>query len=395
MSLLDTTLVVRGDVAAAQADVLATSVSNAATSGELMIQVDGAFADGDDSAASADAMIKLSVAVPQPDGSTAVMGSSEFKKSQILSSDYKAPRAGSDASITVSNLQSGMNSIRLEAQDGINVHDVLGLTGKDAAELVANFNDRADTARFDNVTLEVSGSDVRITITPRGYDITVTGDDALTVTYNTANTVGRRGQRDNIIDLETRSYISAGAYNQVEFPVVVPATSTEFDADYGIYTIEVLQALPGNRRAIETIRVAIKDDEAASNKLVNAIQTILGLSGVDVTPPSALTSITFVTSLADSTPITQIDNSDDDAIFVKAAGGEVGATLKVTVTSDGAEADVTENFTMTAANEAFELAISGADYAAGAVLTLDAKVEDTSGNISGSATTGDTATIIE
>jgi len=392
MSLLDTTLVVRGDVAAAQADVLATSVSNAATSGELMIQVDGAFADGDDSAAASDAMIKLSVAVPQPDGSTAVMGTSEFKKSQIISSDYKAPRAGSAARITVSNLQSGMNSIRLEAQDGINVHDVLGVTGKDAAELVANFNDRPDTARFDNVTLEASGSDVRITITPRGYDITVTGDDALTVTYNTANTVGRRGQRDNVIDLETRSYISAGAYNQVEFPVVVPATSTEFDADYGIYTIEVLQALPGNRRAIETIRVAIKDDEAASNKLVNAIQTILGLSGVDVTPPAALTSIQFVTDATGSTDAaTAYSEGSASAMFVKIAGAEVGATITVTLTVDGGD-DVVETFTASAASEVLSLTVTADNYAEDDVVSVNATQTDTAGNVS-ATTTADTATI--
>jgi hypothetical protein len=367
-------------------------VSNAATSGELMIQVDGAFADGDDSAAAADAMIKLSVAVPQPDGSTAVMGSSEFKKSQILSSDYKAPRAGSDASITVSNLQAGMNSIRLEAQDGVNVHDVLGVTGKDAAELVKNFNDRPDTERFDNVTFEVSGSDVRITVTPRGYDITVTGDDALTVTYNTANTVGRRGQRDNIIDLETRSYISAGAYNQVEFPVVVPATSTEFDADYGIYTIEVLQALPGNRRAIETIRVAIKDDEAASNKLVNAIQTILGLSGVDVTPPAALTAIQFVTDATGSSDAaTAYSAGSASAMFLKISGAEVGATITVTLTVDGG-ADVVETFTASSASEVLSLTVAADNYAEDDVVSVNATQTDTSGNV-GPATTADTATI--
>lgn len=395
MSLLDTTLVVRGDVAAAQADVLATGVTNAASTGELMIQVDGTFAAGDDSLAGKDAMIKLSVAVPQADGSNAVMGSAEFKRSQILSSEYKAPTTGANQVITISGLSTQQdNSIRIEAQDGINIHSVLGITGITAAEIVDRFKNRQDKSLFTNVSFAVSGSDVQITVTPRGHDIIVSGDDKLTVTYNTESATKRRGQRENIMRLEKNSHISAGAYNQVEFPVVVPATTTEFGADYGIYTIEVLQSLPGNRRAIETIRIAIKDDEAASNKLVNAIQTILGLSGVDVTPPSNLTSITFVTSLEVDTAITEIDKSDDDAIFVKAVGGEVGAKLKVTVTSSGSQADVTEEFTMTAVDESFELAISGADYDADDVLTLQAKVEDSDGNISGNAGSGDTATII-
>lgn len=392
MSFTETTLVVRADVAANQADVLATSVADAATTGELMIQVDGAFADGDDSAATANQLIKLSVAVPQPDGSTAVMGTSEFKKSQVLSSDYKAPSAGANQSITISNLQSGMNSLRLEAQDGINLHDVLGVTGVSAQEIVDNFTNRADTARFDNVSMAVNGSNVDITITPRGYDIIVSGDDELVVTYNTESATRRRGQRDNVINLETRGYISAGAYNQIEFPIVVPATSTEFGADYGIYTIEVLKELPNKRRAIETIRIAIKDDEAASNKLVGAIQTILGLDGVDVTPPSALTSIQFVTdNTGASDAATAYSTGSDSAMFVKIVGAEVGATITVTLTVSGG-ADVVETFTAAATTEVLSLAVTASNYAENDVVSVNATQTDTAGNVS-AATTADTATI--
>lgn len=393
MSLLDTTLVVRGDVAAAQGDVLATSVSNAASTGELMIQVDGAFAAGDASAAGADALVKLSVAVPQPDGSTAVMGSSEFKTSQILSSDYKAPQTGANQVITISGLSATSdNTIRLEAQDGINIHSVLGVTGITPQEIVDRFKGRQDKAAFDNVTFAVSGSDVQITITPRGHDIIVSGDDSLTVTYNTESAGVRRGQRDNIIRLEKSGYISAGAYNQVEFPIVVPATTTEFGADYGIYTIEVLQAVPGNRRAIETIRIAIKDDEAVSNKLVNAIQTILGLAGVDVTPPSALTSIQFVTDGdGDTDAATSYSTGSDTAMFVKVVGAEVNATITVTLTVDGGT-DVVETFTAETATDVFELAVTASNYAEDDVVSVNATQTDAAGNVS-AATTADTATI--
>lgn len=393
MSLLNTTLVVRGDVAAAQADVLATSVSNAASTGELMIQVDGAFAAGDASAAGKDALVKLSVAVPQADGSTAVMGSTEFKTSQILSSEYKAPTTGANQVITVSGLSTTSdNSIRLEAQDGINIHSVLGITGITATEMVDRFKNRQDKSQFDNVTFAVSGSDVQITITPRGNDIIVSGDDALTVTYNTESATKRRGQRDNVMRLEKSGYISAGAYNQVEFPIVVPATTTEFGADYGIYTIEVLQAVPGNRRAIETIRIAIKDDEAASNKLVNAIQTILGLSGVDVTPPAALTSIQFVTDATGASDAATAYSADGDSdMFVKVVGAEVGATITVTLTVDGG-ADVVETFTAATATEVLSLAVTAGNYTAADVVTVNATQTDTAGNV-GPATTADTATI--
>ena len=393
MSLLDTTLVVRGDVAAAQGDVLATSVSDAASTGELMIQVDGAFVDGDASAAGADALVKLSVAVPQPDGSTAVMGSAEFKTSQILSRDYKAPQGGANQVITISGLSTTSdNTIRLEAQDGINIHSVLGITGITPAEIVDRFKGRQDKAAFDNVIFAVSGSNVQITISPRGHDIIVSGDDSLTVTYNTESAGVRRGQRDNIMRLEKSGYISAGAYNQVEFPIVVPATTTEFGADYGIYTIEVLQAVPGNRRAIETIRIAIKDDEAASNKLVNAIQTVLGLSGVDVTPPAALTSIQFVTDAGGETDAaTSYSTGSDSAMFVKIVGAEVGATITVTISVTGSE-DVRESFTAAAATEVLSLAQTAGSFSENDVVSVNATQTDTAGNV-GPATTADTATI--
>ena len=102
------------------------------------------------------------------------------------------------------------------------------------------------------------------------------------------------------------------------------------------------------------------------------------------------------TALNDATLITAADVSDADPFFVKIDGGEVGTTLVITLTSDGAEEVVTEEFAVTAAAQAFAITAANAgDYAAGVALALDGKLRDSNNNLSASATAGDTLTTVE
>jgi len=391
MSFTETTLVVRGAVDATAANAFATDVANAASSGELLMQINGSAVAADNSAAGANDLIKLSVAHSQPDGSTAVVSSQEFKVGEIVSSQYKAPSTGSNQTITVGNIVAAMNSIRLEAKNGVEVYDVLGVTGKDAAEIVANFSGRADTERFKNVTMAVNGSDVAITVTPRGSDIVVTGDDALTVTVSGDNN-GRVGQQDQILDLEKRSFISAGAYNQYEFPIVVPASATKDGSDYAIMTLEIRKDLPGRRKATEIVRIVLENDEDTTNNFTDALSTILGLTTFDLTAPIAFTSV-FLSDAGGTTQNTYvIADSDEIHVAVNGAFGADATFGTLVLSSDGSEADVTVNIPTDAANARIvDTGVDATAYADGVTLTATVTKTDAAGNVSTAAT--DTAAV--
>lgn len=384
MSFIETTLVVRGDVAAAQADVLASDVADAATNGYLLIQANGTAQAGNASVAAATAMLKLSVATPQPDGSTAIVGTSEFKRSDIYSYNYAAPSAGAAQSYAISNFVLGSeNTVRLEMRDGVNVHDVMSFSGTTPEAIAAEFNNRADKERFKNVSMSAATTTMSVSVASNGYSTVITGSDHLTTFQGTALTPAR-GQQSNVIAFEKRSNISMGAYNQTEFPIVVPASATVAGADYGIYTIELRKTLPGKRKVTEVIRIAIKDDEAASNKLVGAIQTILGISGADVTAPAAFTA--------------QFDAATYSvqgaaAIGFDFATAEVGTTYNWSIISDavGAVAS-TGTGTVAGATENIDTGLTADAYTAGEVLTLSVTLTDAGGNTT-AATANDTATI--
>lgn len=380
MSFTETTLVVRGDIDSTAANCLATSVANAATDGKLLVQNDGAVVAGDASGAQ-NGLIKLTAAHAQPDGSLATLSSTEFLRSDIKNIKFSQPNAGTNQVITVGNIVASMNSIRLEAKNGVELYDVLGVTGKNAAEIVANFAGRSDTERFKNVTMAVSGSNVAITVTPRGSDVVVTGDDALTVSVSGDNN-GRLGQQSNVIDLETRAYISAGAYNQYEFPIVVPASATSTGLDYSIYTIEIEKSLPNRRKINEVVRICIADDEGDSN-LLEALEEILGSSIVDVTAPAAFTAAFDAASYS---------TGDDDEFTFTFASAEVGTTYSGTIT--GGTSNVTNSFTgvVAAADETISTAITAGDYTEAETVTITMTLTDGTGNVT-TVTANDTATI--
>ena len=77
-------------------------------------------------------LIKLTVAHTQPDGSLATLSSTEFLRSDIKNIKFSQPNAGTNQVITVGNIVASMNSIRLEAKNGVELYDVLGVTGKNA-----------------------------------------------------------------------------------------------------------------------------------------------------------------------------------------------------------------------------------------------------------------------
>ena len=389
MSFTETTLVVRGTIDTTAADCLATSVTDAAANGKLLIQHDGAVLAGNNPGA-LNGLIKLTAAHTQPDGSTAVLSSTEFLRSEIKNTKYSQPAAGTNQTVTVGNLQAGMNSIRLEAKNGVEVYDVLGITGTTAQEIVDNFTNRTDTERFKNVKFNVSGSNVAIAISPRSTDVVVTGDDALTVSVSGDNN-GRLGQQDNVIDLETRAFTSAGAYNQYKFPIVVPKSATADGADYGIYTIEIEKSLPGKRKINEVVRVCIADDEGDSN-LLEALETALGSSAVDLTPPTPFSAGGL--SDAAGNPVDPYVIANSDPIFaalVGTMGGDV-AFGTIVLSSDGSEADVTVTVPVDANNtRVIPLGVDASAYADGVTLTMTATKTDTSGNVSTAFT--DTATI--
>lgn len=406
MNNLISTLVVEAlDGATAQSAIHATSVANSASTGKLAIQVDGAFAAGDASAAGADALIKLSAATVMSNGTTSVVSSSEFKKGEIISSDYTAAVTPADATssidfsaVSAANKLGGQIFVRFERKDGKGINDSETFSGENVAQVVAAFAARKSnrTTEFDNLTLSDAGSSVlNIVVDARDAEsaLHISANDGASVTRSFP--ANDQGSLTIAKGLEKSGFISMGAYNQYGFPIVVPESSTVAGQDYGIYTIELRKKV-GGRFVFETIKVLIQDDEASAQKTVTFIENVLGLSAADLTVPTALTSITYVTSLEDDTAITTADVSDADPFFVKIVGAEVGTTLVVTLASGGAEATVTEEFAVTAAAQSFAITAANAgDYAASVTLTLDGKLRDSNNNLSASASTGDTLTTAE
>jgi hypothetical protein len=401
MNNLISTLVVEAlDSGTAQAAIHATSVANSASTGKLAIQVDGAFAAGNASAAGANALIKLSAATVMSNGTTSVVSSSEFKKGDILSSNYSAAVAPADATssidfsaVSAANKLGGQIFVRFERKDGKGINDSETFSGETVAQVVAAFAARKGnrTTEFDNLTLSDAGSDVlNIVVDARAAEsaLHISANDGAAVTRSFP--ANDQGSLTIAKGLEKSGFISMGAYNQYGFPIVVPESSTVAGQDYGIYTIELRKKV-GGRFVFETIKVLIQDDEASVQKTVTFIENVLGLSAADLTVPTALTSITYVVSLADGTAVTAADVSDADPFFVKIVGAEVGTTLVVTLASGGAEATVTEEFAVTATTQSFAITAANAgDYAAGVTLTLDGKLRDSNNNLSATASTGDT-----
>lgn len=400
MNNLISTLVVEAlDGATAQSAIHATSVANSASTGKLAIQVDGTFAAGNASAAGADALIKLSAATVMSNGTTSVVSSSEFKKGEILSANYTAAVTPADATssidfsaVSAANKLGGQIFVRFERKDGKGINDSETFSGETVAQVVAAFVARKGnrTTEFDNLTLSDAGSNIlNIVVDARDAEsaLHISANDGAAVTRSFP--ANDQGSLTIAKGLEKSGFISMGAYNQYGFPIVVPESSTVAGQDYGIYTIELRKKV-GGRFVFETIKVLIQDDEASVQKTVTFIENVLGLSAADLTVPTALTSITYVTSLADDTAVTSADVSDLDPFFVKIVGAEVGTTLVVTLNSSGAEADVTEEFAVTAAAQSFAITAANAgDYAAAVTLTLDGKLRDSNNNLSASATTGD------
>ena len=400
MNNLISTLVVEAlDGATAQSAIHATSVANSASTGKLAIQVDGTFAAGNASAAGADALIKLSAATVMSNGTTSVVSSSEFKKGEILSANYTAAVTPADATssidfsaVSAANKLGGQIFVRFERKDGKGINDSETFSGETVAQVVAAFVARKGnrTTEFDNLTLSDAGSNIlNIVVDARDAEsaLHISANDGAAVTRSFP--ANDQGSLTIAKGLEKSGFISMGAYNQYGFPIVVPESSTVAGQDYGIYTIELRKKV-GGRFVFETIKVLIQDDEASVQKTVTFIENVLGLSAADLTVPTALTSITYVTSLADDTAVTSADVSDLDPFFVKIVGAEVGTTLVVTLNSSGAEADVTEEFAVTATAQSFAITAANAgDYAAAVTLTLDGKLRDSNNNLSASATTGD------
>ena len=403
MNNLISTLVVEAlDGSTAQNAIHATSVANSASTGKLAIQVDGTFQAGDASAAAANALIKLSAATTMADGSTSVMSSSEFKKGDIIASHYQAASAPADGtssidftSVAAGDKLGGQFFVRFERADGQGINDSETFSGENVGQIVTAFNARKGLTEFDNLTLADSGSNVlTITVAARDADtkLHISANDGATLVNSTpSNDVGSLTAAR---ELEKLGFITQGAYNQYGFPIVVPETSTAAGQDYGIYTIELRKKV-GGRFVFETIKVLIQDDEASAQRTVTFIENVTGLSSADLTVPTKLTSISYVTSLEDATLITQADKSDADAFFIKIVGAEVGTTLVATFTSDGAEAAVTEEFNVTAGTQTFAVtSINAGNFAAGVNVVLDGKLRDSNNNLSDSATTGDTVAIV-
>lgn len=404
MSQIIKTLVVdQADGSITQANILSdassTFIADAASAGSLIIQKNGAPQAGDASAAGAEDFLKLTVVKSQANGENAVVSSSEFQQKDIWKKSYKVSSDGSSATyeLNYANAEKvgGQLFLRLERRDGLGINDSETFSEETLAKLKSRFDNRktAKMTEFDNVSLVVDGNTLKVTVASRDLgesDVHISANEKVTFTdVNPGNKLGSRKQAEA---LEKLSNISMGATNQYGFPIVVPETFTVASSDYGIATIELRKKV-GGRYVYETIKVLIKDDEASESKTLKALSTILGL-GFDVAAPTALTSTAFAAD-ADGTAATNYDISDDDAIFIKVVGAEVGASLKLTITSSGSEDDVSQTFTVSSATETFAFTnASAADYAASVTLTAEGVQTDANNNVSAAATTEGTIGVV-
>lgn len=397
MNNLIKTLVVEAlDGSTDQDAIHATDIANSASTGRLAIQVDGAFQAGDASAAAADAFIKMSAATAMADGSTSVMSSSEFKKGDILSANYKVASSAADVNSSVDYSGptvvklGGQFFVRLERKDGQGINDSETYAGETVLEIVNKFKARkkANLTEFDNVTFADAGSSVlTITISARDENsgVIISANDNAAVT--TAAPADNVGSLTIARELEKLGFISQGAYNQYKFPIVNPETSTLAGQDYGIYTIELRKKV-GGRYVFETIKVLIQDDEASGQKTVNFIENVLGLSAADLTAP-AVTSVvvSMVTDEAGETAAgTTYSNAGATAIFVKATNLEVGTTATLTINStvdtDAGHASL-QTFNVETETEVFPITVVDAgDFAATSVIKATLTLTDGSNNVS-------------
>jgi len=399
MNNLITTIVVEAqDGATTQANITATSVADSASTGKLMIQRDGVFATGELTDTTANQLIKLSGATTMSNGTVSVMGSSEFKLADIASANYQAANAGTQGSYSLNYANAvalgGQLFLRLERRDGIGINDSETYSGETLTQLKAEFDARvaANLSEFSNVSLSVVTNTLQLLVgaLDNNSDVLVSGNDGVVITLG--NAVDKRGSLTQAQALEKSGFITQGAYNQYGFPIVIPETSTGANQDYGIYTIELRKTV-GRRIVFETIKILIADDEANGQKTVNAIQNLLGLSVADVTVPTAVTSTAFASDSAGTTA-TSFSIAAAADIFVKVVGAEVGATIAITIVSDGSEVDVTESFTVATTTETFQIAAATSDlYAEGVELTAQAVLTDAAGNVSAAASTEGTADI--
>lgn len=398
MNNLISTLVVEAlDGATAQGAIHATSVADSASTGKLAIQVDGAFAAGDATAAGANALIKLSAATVMSNGTTSVVSSSEFKKGEIISSNYSAAVTPADATssidfsaVSAANKLGGQIFVRFERKDGKGINDSETFSGETVAQVVTAFAARKGngTTEFDNLTLSDAGSNV-LNIVVDARDV----ESALNISANDGASVTRsfpandRGSLTIAKGLEKSGFISMGAYNQYGFPIVVPESSTVAGQDYGIYTIELRKKV-GGRFVFETIKVLIQDDEASVQKTVTFIESVLGLSAADLTVPVVTsTVVSMVTDAAGTTAAgSTYSTAGSTAIFVKATNLEVGTTAVLTInsddTGDAGHATVQE-FAVATAEEVFAVTIADAgDFAATSVIKATLVLRDSNNNVS-------------
>tara|TARA_A100000171_G_C2138079_1_gene152065 strand:+ start:886 stop:2118 length:1233 start_codon:yes stop_codon:yes gene_type:complete len=397
MNNLISTLVVEAlDGSLGQGQIHATSVANSASTGKLAIQVDGAFQAGGASAAGANALIKMSAATTMADGTTSVMSTSEFKKGDIISSNYTAASSPADATSTVDYSAAtvvklgGQFFVRLERKDGQGINDTETYSGETVAQIVTAFAARksAGTTEFSNLTLSDAGSSVlNIVIDARDENsgLIISANDNATITNNApANDVGSLTAARK---LEKLGFITQGAYNQYGFPIVNPETSTAAGQDYGIYTIELRKKV-GGRFVFETIKVLIQDDEASVQKTVKFIENVLGLSSADLAVP--VVTSTVVSMVTDTTGGTGAGDTystgSTTAIFVKATNLEVGTTAILTINSD-ATSDTghgrSQEFAVATAEEVFAVTVADAgDFVQGSVIKATLVLRDSNNNLS-------------
>jgi hypothetical protein len=398
MNNLISTLVVEAlDSGTAQGAIHATSVANSASTGKLAIQVDGAFAAGDASAAAANALIKLSAATVMSNGTTSVVSSSEFKKGDILSSNYSAAVAPADATssidfsaVSAANKLGGQIFVRFERKDGKGINDSETFSGETVAQVVAAFVARKGnrTTEFDNLTLSDAGSNVlNIVVDARDAEsaLHISANDGAAVTRSFP--ANDKGSLTIAKGLEKSGFISMGAYNQYGFPIVVPESSTVAGQDYGIYTIELRKKV-GGRFVFETIKVLIQDDEASVQKTVTFIENVLGLSAADLTVPVVTsTVVSMVTDAGGATAAgSTYSTAGETAIFVKATNLEVGTTAVLTINSDD-DTDTghgtVQEFAVATAEEVFAVTIVDAgDFAATSEIKATLVLRDANNNLS-------------
>lgn len=387
---------------------LATTIDNARSTGRLAIQKNGSFVAGN-ATSTANDLLKLTTVMRAANETLVVRSTPEFKKSDIKSAHYSRGTNRSQQSIavnygsvTTAQKLGGQFFLRLEGQGQGTGELTETYSGETLDLLVAQHNKRkkAGTTQFDFVTLTVNGNVVTAAakLMPFGTQLRASANDGATITDANFGT-DQSGSEAQVLELERLGNIRSGVTNQVGFPIVEPQSKLTINNDYGIYTIELQRDAGHNNIVNETIKILIRDDEAAgtggASLTVAALQSVLGLNAADTTVPNAVAATSFVTDDTGGTPAGSSYTDDTAvAIFVKAEGCEVGTTITITLESSGTEDDHVQSFSVTTATDVY--AITGVDsssFAEGAVLTAKAILTDAGGNVSAAASSAGTVTI--